>query len=281
MSSFIINKIESATHSFKQTELQAAASEYATSLSVYGIENGLSVPDTYAGINRRIIVTDNSLKVIFDSSDIENHEGKTIYLPSAVSALHGDDFFEFSSSNFRLESSASSPIVYDGKIIGAVCIFETDLSLQPVYRAITPALFVSGIVTILLFLAVGFLIVFFLIHRISSLIKSVKATQDDEKIEKIPVAYNDEMAPIIREFNDIYERLDYVQQMRQAFVSDASHELRTPLAAIRLLCESITQTNNVDADTVREFMEDIILEVDRMSHTAEKLLVLSRLDNGN
>ena len=265
MSSVILNRIETATHLAKQTELQAAASEYATSLSVYGLDAEITLPDTYAGINRRLIITDSSLRIVFDSSDIENHEGKIIYLPAVVTALRGDEFFEFSSSNLRL----------------AVCIFETDVSLQNIYRALLPALLISGIVTILLFLSLGAAFVFFLLRRISNLIKTVKETQGDEKIEKIPVNYNDEVAPIIREFNNIYERLDYVQQMRQAFVSDASHELRTPLAAIRLLCESITQTDDVDTETIREFMEDIILEVDRMSHTAEKLLVLSRLDNGN
>lgn len=281
MSSVILNRIETATHLAKQTELQAAASEYATSLSVYGLDAEITLPDTYAGINRRLIITDSSLRIVFDSSDIENHEGKIIYLPAVVTALRGDEFFEFSSSNLRLESSAAAPVVSDGKIIGAVCIFETDVSLQNIYRALLPALLISGIVTILLFLTLGAAFVFFLLRRISNLIKTVKETQGDEKIEKIPVNYNDEVAPIIREFNNIYERLDYVQQMRQAFVSDASHELRTPLAAIRLLCESITQTDDVDTETIREFMEDIILEVDRMSHTAEKLLVLSRLDNGN
>ncbi len=281
MSSVILNRIETATHLAKQTELQAAASEYATSLSVYGLDAEITLPDTYAGINRRLIITDSSLRIVFDSSDIENHEGKTIYLPAAVTALRGDEFFEFSSSNLRLESSAAAPVVSDGKIIGAVCIFETDVSLQNIYRALLPALLISGIVTILLFLSLGAAFVFFLLRRISNLIKTVKETQGDEKIERLPINYNDEVAPIIREFNNIYERLDYVQQMRQAFVSDASHELRTPLAAIRLLCESITQTDDVDTETIREFMEDIILEVDRMSHTAEKLLVLSRLDNGN
>ncbi len=281
MSSVILNRIETATHLAKQTELQAAASEYATSLSVYGADAVLTVPDTYAGINRRVIVTDNSMHIIYDSSDIENHEGKIIYLPAAVTALQGDEFFRFSSSHLRLESSAAAPVISDGKVAGAVCIFETDVSLQNIYRALLPALFISGIVTIMLFLIVGTAFVWFLIRCISHLIETVRTTRDDEKIEKIPVNYNDETAPIIREFNNIYERLDYVQQMRQAFVSDASHELRTPLAAIRLLCESITQTDNVDTETVREFMEDIILEVDRMSHTAEKLLVLSRLDNGS
>ncbi len=278
---FIWNKISSASYSAKQTELTAAASEYSASLSAYGFDFKLNIPKNYAGVNRRVIVTDTAFKVVFDSSDIENSRGKTLLLPVAFSAIQGNEYFSFDVLDMSLESCASSPIIADGKIIGSVCIFETDLSLQHVFRACRNALIITGILTAIIFIITAFCIVAMYKARTSNLIKTVRNAHEADEIEKIPVDCNDELAPIIREFNNIYERLNYVLQMRQVFVSDASHELRTPLAAIKLLCESITQTDNVDADTAREFMEDIILEVDRMSHTAEKLLVLSKLDNAN
>jgi len=277
----IFNKIEAATYSAKESELTAAASDYSASLSAFGLDRELSIPHSFSDINRRVIITDTSLNIVFDSSDIENTEGKIIYLPAAVQALRGDEFFELDASDISLESCASSPVISNGRIIGAVCIFETDLSLQHVFRALRSALFSAGILVLLIIILIALIIVFFLIRRISRLIASVRKAQGDDTAEIIPVNYSDEISPIIREFNSIYERLNYVQQMRQAFVSDASHELRTPLAAIKLLCESITQTENVDTETTKEFMEDIILEVDRMSHTAEKLLVLSKLDNAS
>ncbi len=279
--SLISYKIKTAAAAAKLAELETAASEYSASLSAYGLDYALDTPETFSMVNQRIIVTDASFRVIFDSSDIENSEGKTLYLPEVVQALKGNEHFSFDSSKSPVESSASSPIISDGRIVGAVCIYDTDPSLSHILTELNSTLIVFSIIIITLLFTVAFITVSLLISRISNIIKSVGKTTDEDNIAKIPVEYNDEMSPIIHEFNNIYERLNYVQQMRQAFVSDASHELRTPLAAIRLLCESITHTNNVDTDTVREFMEDIILEVDRMSHTAEKLLVLSKLDNGN
>ena len=63
-------------------------------------------------------------------------------------------------------------------------------------------------------------------------------------------------------------------------MSDASHELKTPLAAIRLLTDSILQTENIDPDTTREFVADIGAEAERLSRITEDLLRLTRLDSG-
>ena len=63
--------------------------------------------------------------------------------------------------------------------------------------------------------------------------------------------------------------------MRRQFVSDASHELKTPLASIKLLADSILQ-NDMDVDTVREFVADIGDEADRLTRMSGKLLSLTR-----
>ena len=65
-------------------------------------------------------------------------------------------------------------------------------------------------------------------------------------------------------------------QQRQ-FVSDASHELKTPLASIKLLTDSILQ-NDMDMETVREFVGDIGNEADRLTRTTGKLLSLTKVD---
>ena len=69
-------------------------------------------------------------------------------------------------------------------------------------------------------------------------------------------------------------------QEQQRFLSDASHELKTPLAGIRLLTDSILQTEDMNADTTREFVEDIGREAQRLSRITEDLLRLTRLDSG-
>ena len=90
----------------------------------------------------------------------------------------------------------------------------------------------------------------------------------------------DEIAQIAQEFNSLTDRLQTTENARRRFVSDASHELKTPLAAIRLLTDSILQSDRIDLDTTKEFVTDIGQEAERLTRITEDLLRLTRLDSG-
>ena len=75
---------------------------------------------------------------------------------------------------------------------------------------------------------------------------------------------HDELSFLGDEFNDLTERLQ-------------TSELKTPLASIKLLTDSILQ-NDMDMETVREFVGDIGNEADRLTRTTGKLLSLTKVD---
>ena len=278
----ILNSIKSSISKSKYNELSFAASELSASLSDYAHSAPALLSSSFTDTSRRVIVVNNSLNVVYDSSDIQNLTGKTLFLSPVISATGGKEFFSCMPSNISIESTLAVPVIADGKISGALFLRETDKQYVELFNILENAVFLSSFLCILLLIALSLLITLLIIRRIKRLISSVNETElNGGNIKKIPLVYNDEFSPIINKFNDIYETLDYTQKMRQVFVSDASHELRTPLAAIKLLCESITQAGELDSNTYKEFMGDIILEVDRMSHTAEKLLILSKLDNSS
>ena len=89
---------------------------------------------------------------------------------------------------------------------------------------------------------------------------------------------NDELTFLGDEFNLLTERLQTFENKRAQFVSDASHELKTPLASIKLLTDSILQ-NDMDDETVREFVSDIGNEADRLTRMTQKLLSLSHVES--
>lgn len=97
---------------------------------------------------------------------------------------------------------------------------------------------------------------------------------------RLTLSGHDELTELGQEFNNLTERLETTEAQRRRFVSDASHELKTPLASIRLLSDSISQSADMDSTTMREFVADIGSEAERLQRTTEKLLDLSRRDDG-
>ncbi len=276
----VYSSVSESLFSHKEAELRKVAKELSSEfLSTGDISRSPLSPNSET--LRRVLITDENLKVIYDSSEVENLTSKTLVLSSTMSSIYGKDFFETDTVSNCLHSSFATPIVRDGRITGVFLIVENDASFYSLFESTVSSLLISALVVLVLFVLIFVLITYLLRRRISQLMTSIKESRKEVLAQEIPNLHRDEISPVIDEFNNIYEQLNYVQQMRRAFVSDASHELRTPLSAIKLLCESITETENVDPETTREFLEDIVLEVDRMSHTAEKLLILSRLDNSS
>jgi signal transduction histidine kinase len=72
-------------------------------------------------------------------------------------------------------------------------------------------------------------------------------------------------------------RLAWANQQR--FIADASHELRTPLTLLRADAEVLLRGRAQLARDDVFLLEDIVAEVTHMTHLAENMLMLARLDN--
>ena len=119
-----------------------------------------------------------------------------------------------------------------------------------------------------------------LTRQISGLLQAIRSVREGAYSHRADASGTDEIAQIAAEFNSLTDRLQTTESARRRFVSDASHELKTPLAGIRLLTDSILQTDNMDPDTTKEFVTDIGREAERLSRITENLLRLTRLDGG-
>ena len=68
----------------------------------------------------------------------------------------------------------------------------------------------------------------------------------------------------MQRFNEILGRMQTLEDSRQEFVSNVSHELKTPMTSMKVLADSlIQQGDQVPAELYREFMQDIVAEIDR------------------
>jgi signal transduction histidine kinase len=89
----------------------------------------------------------------------------------------------------------------------------------------------------------------------------------------------DELGELAAAFDDMRKRLAALERARREFIANASHELRTPIFALGGHLELLTD-EEVDEPTRREFLEEMRLQVERLTKLATDLLDLSRLDAG-
>ena len=61
-------------------------------------------------------------------------------------------------------------------------------------------------------------------------------------------------------------------------MENVSHELKTPMAAIKVLADSLLDQRDAPAELYREFLEDIVSEIDRENQIITDLLALVKMD---
>ncbi len=88
-----------------------------------------------------------------------------------------------------------------------------------------------------------------------------------------------EVKNMVTAMNEILAKAQVLENSRQEFVSNVSHELKTPMTSMKVLADSLLQQGEtVPAELYREFMNDIVAEIDRENVIISDLLSLVKLD---
>lgn len=244
----------------------------------------------------RILVTDPSGLVLYDSlaqdssgagggaqaageaSPREERYQYALFQEVAL-ALEGNDVFYCSYEDGSFLSTAAAPIVYRGVTIGAIYICDWDSTQGELLSSLQQNLRNISLVLVIIALCISFFFSKMLTSRISALLRAFRVVGEGEYGHRLQPAGKDELAHLAEEFNQLTDRLQTTEEVRRRFVSDASHELKTPLASIRLLADSILQNQEMDRETVQDFVGDIGDEAERLTRITEHLLALTRLDS--
>ena len=95
---------------------------------------------------------------------------------------------------------------------------------------------------------------------------------------KIPVRGFKEFKQLTERYNATISKLMVIDSTRQEFVSNVSHELKTPITSMKVLADSLIQNESADLAMYKEFMTDIVDEIDRESKIITDLLTLVKMD---
>ena len=228
----------------------------------------------------RVVVTDPAGAVLYDWYDGVRRDtsGQYALFWEVAQALRGNDVFRSEYRDGAFRSRAAVPITYRSMTLGAVYLYEYDgeqgallSGVQQNLRSISVAICVGSLILSVIFSRA-------LTRRIADLLKAIRTVRQGEYSHRVPLQGRDELTQLAGEFNALTGRLQTTEEVRRRFVSDASHELKTPLSSIRLLTDSILQSDSMDGETAREFLMDIGEEAERLTRITEKLLRLTRMD---
>lgn len=230
----------------------------------------------------RVIIVDSSLRVVKDTYGIS--EGKTMISEEVIRCLQGESMSNYDREHGYIEMT--TPIEETGSAEGSagsiVGVMVTSISSDAIIStmdalnreaAILQNLMLVGILACAIVLSTVLTRPF---NRVTEAINEVQAGYSDKTID---VPDYVETVHIVEAFNQLLRRMKALDDSRQEFVANVSHELKTPMTSVKVLADSLLAQEDAPAELYREFMEDIVSEIDRENQIITDLLALVRMEN--
>ena len=282
LSSFILGTLYSYLFDQKKMELLTSSNMIASVLTESFNEEFINqkLPQMSLLKESRTIVVNAESHVVYDSYEETNIKGKYFINTSITNALlgTGQDNSNYYKENGSYFVEAAVPVVKNSRAIGAVFMIVSGDSTQQLVGRIRNSMLILGVL-IMLFVGVFSTsmagILTYPVEKLTAFINNMPK----DSLQKAEVASKDEIGQLALAFNNLIERLAELEDKRRAFVSDASHELKTPLSIIKLLSDSLIQTEHPDPEFIKEFLSDMNKEVERLTRIIERLLNLTQMDS--
>lgn len=247
---FVFNEINSSLG----TEIEQLASLFEGRIMIID-QNYRICKDTYEIEDNRYLMTADVLRVM---------AGET-FTPHRLQEQYAEMLYPIKDSN-------------NEKITGVMCVIAScqDINTTASYMRDRRKNVTFLVITVLLVLSYG--IAVFFTRKFTQFNKSVHYIADGHTDERLREIGYTEMREIARTVNEILDRTQMLEDSRQEFVSNVSHELKTPITSIKVLAESLLMQPDAEAALYREFLSDIVEEIDRENTIITDLLSLVKVD---
>ncbi|MGX4670631.1 HAMP domain-containing sensor histidine kinase [Cerasibacillus sp. JNUCC 74] len=176
----------------------------------------------------------------------------------------------------------NKPVIWGaGRHAGEVVTLQVSNQLTTLDSTMTTLFYVllvsSGIILVPIIFG-GNILSRFLLNPIKMLIQTMQENMKKGNWKKINVENRsrDELYEMEMTFNEMIDYLKDNFEKQEIFVSDASHELKTPISIVKSYAQLLKRRGIDNPKLVKEAMEAIDSEADRMSKLVEQMLVLAK-----
>ncbi|WP_137937516.1 two-component system sensor histidine kinase CreC [Chitinivorax sp. B] len=227
--------------------------------------------------NHRIYVTNDKGIVLFDSARLavgqDYSQWRDVYY-----TLRGQ--YGARSTRTNPDDPASStmfvaaPVLDEGRIIGVLSLGKPSNSIDPFLDRSTRKLRLAGLIVVVVSLALGFALSWWLARAFSQLADYATAVSQGKRAELPDVGRGElgELAHAVETMRQELEGKQYVEH----YVHTLTHEMKSPLAAIKGAAELIDA--DMTADQQQRFLNHIHREADFLQQLIERLLDLAVLE---
>jgi len=284
---YTVNMLDANLYSSEKASTFAKANMIAQTLSeVWTTDTAVSrekfaipVNNCLAGTNIRGIVVDNAYKVLYDTSRDSQMSGKVFIRDVLQKSLDGEQAVIVSDKEAENKMmSVAVPIEKDDKIIGGVYLAASVDGIDTTVASAQTSLIVFSVLTVILIGMLSLGLSSIIALPMAEFRETAQRISKGDFSARVKVSGQNEMVQMGETMNFMASELELLEDKRRKFVSDVSHELKTPMTGIKLICDTCETID--DPEMQKEFIGDISSEVDRLSRLVEKLLTLSRLDDG-
>lgn len=223
----------------------------------------------------RILVVDSNYKIIKDTYTIDQ-DNYVIY-DEVFAVMHGDK-----ERNIRMLDDYAEiiiPIVNTDKNINGVMIATVSLAdIKETNEYISTQMNIMFVLFSLLAFVIAYCIAKYGMGDIKKLNNKIDELNEGH-LEAIDIGKTvTEVGELTDSFNVLIDKMQLLETSRQEFVSNVSHELKTPITSMKVLADSLLLQEDIPAELYREFMTDMVAEIDRETKIINDLLTLVKMD---
>lgn len=226
----------------------------------------------------RILILDRNGQVTADSFEENWLIGQTLTYEEVAAALKGEEV----SGVYNLDTGervlyAAVPVTREERVAGAVMLVTNLEEIYDTLDGIRQLITVFSIAGGLLALLTSLFLSNQLTNPINELAAAVRRLSEGRLDQRVDVDSNDEIGILAADFNEMAAKLEEADRTLRDFLADASHELKTPLSSIKVLSQSLIDSQEQDPAIYRDFLQDISSETDRMAALVNDMSELTKL----
>lgn len=245
----------------------------------------------------RVLIIGSNFKVIKDTYGIS--EGKMVISEEVIRCFMGETISKYDKENGYIEMT--TPIIGNAAIVtesqdemlqaaeqtlqvqepvikGVMLTSIADDDVVDTMEILSRKAIILEIIVIMITITMAFVLSSVLTRPFIQARDAIKDVREGYSNKAIKGYGYREAEHVIEAFNQLLYRMKVLDESRQEFVANVSHELKTPLTSMKVLAESLVTQDDVPAELYREFMEDIVSEIDRENQIITDLLSLVKMD---